>query len=247
MNLKGKVALITGAGRNIGRATALAMAEEGCNLVLITRQNLEGINKVAQEVANLGTSALALPADVTNAKAIKEVIQRAESEFGKVDILVNNAVKRIDARFLEMTHEQWDAVLNINLTGPFNCAKAVLPGMISRRWGRIINFSGIGGLWGFAGRAAISTVKSGIIGFTKSLAREFGEYNITVNAIAPGDIDVIRSPDDIKPFPTNELDQAAIKRMGRPEEVASLVAYLCTENAGYITGQVLSVNGGAYV
>ncbi|MFC1965599.1 SDR family NAD(P)-dependent oxidoreductase [Chloroflexota bacterium] len=252
--LKGKVALVTGAGRNIGRAVALAIAEEGGDVVLISR-TMNGIIEVSKEVSALGAKALPLQADITDAQAIKEVVQKAEAELGKIDILINNAVLRITRPFLEMTIDQWETMLEVNLIGPFNCTQAVLPGMISRRWGRIINFSGISGLWGTAGSSSLATVKAGIIGFSKSLAREFGEYDITVNAVAPGPIggglhhtDSINPPSEEESLQsTHRLSRLAIKRRGRPEEVASLVAYLCTESAGYITGDVLYVNGGSYV
>jgi 3-oxoacyl-[acyl-carrier protein] reductase len=252
--LKGKVALVTGAGRNIGRAIALAIAQEGGDVVLISRTT-GGIFAVSTEVSALGVKALPLQADITDAQSIKEVVQKAEAELGKIDILVNNAVQRITRPFLQMTVDQWETMLDVNLLGPFNCTQAVFPGMISRRWGRIINFSGTSGLWGTAGSSSLATVKAGIIGFSKSLAREFGEYNITVNAVAPGPIGgVLYHPDSIKPPSEEEFLQSehrlcrlAIKRRGHPEEVASLVAYLCTESAGYITGDVLYVNGGSYV
>lgn len=248
MKLKGKIAFVTGAGRNIGRAIILALAQEGADVVLITRQNRGGLEKVAKEVSALGVGALPLLADISDAQAIKEAVCKAEDRFGKVDILVNNAVERIRVPFMEMTTEQWQRGFNINLGGPFNCAQAVLPGMMSRKWGRIINFSGVSALWGGSadkGGVIVPTAKAGIIGFTKSLARGYGKYNITVNAIAPGGIEVTRQADDTEPRDTTT--RAAIRRQGRPEEVASLIAYLCTDDAGYITGQVLSVSGGAYM
>jgi 3-oxoacyl-[acyl-carrier protein] reductase len=245
MKLKGKVALITGASRNIGRATALAIAEEGGDVVLTTRASMEALNTVSREVRTFGVDVLAFQADIVDVQAMIEVVRKAEAELGKVDILVNNAVDRgprTQTTFLELSREQWEATLNINLGGPFNCVKAVLPGMMNRRWGRIINFSGINGQWGFEYRTAMATAKAGIIGFTKSLAHELGEYNITVNAVSPGAIESINGP--IHP---ETVARAAIKREGLPMEIASLVVYLCTDGAGYITGQVLPANGGAYV
>ncbi|MFC1869719.1 SDR family NAD(P)-dependent oxidoreductase [Chloroflexota bacterium] len=246
MKLKGKVALVTGSRRNIGRAITLAIAEEGGDVVLVDKVNLDELKQVAQEISALGAKALPLLTDITDVEAMKQVIQKAEAEFGKVDILVNNAVQRMPVRISDMTLEQWNASLNVNLTGSFICAQAVLPGMKSRKWGRIISFSGISALWG----GTMAVPKAGIIGFTRSLAREVGEYHITVNAIAPGSIEVAR-PQNEGAFLAHNLaaatERAAIKRPGLPEEVASLVAYLCTEKAGYITGQVLSVNGGGYM
>ena len=250
MKLKGKVALITGASRNIGRATALAIAEEGGDVVLTTRESMDALDAVAREVRARGVRALPLQADIRDGQAMRQVVRRSENEFGKVDILVNNAVDRgprAQTPFLEVTGEQWETVLNINLGGPFNSVQAVLPGMMSRRWGRIVNFSGINGQWGFEYRTALATAKAGIIGFTKSLAHELGEFNITVNAISPAAIEGVRPWSDAEPSLSEAVARSAIKRKGRPAEVASLVAYLCTDEAGYITGQLLPVNGGAHV
>ena len=247
MKLKGKVALITGAGRNLGRAIALDMAKEGCKILLNTRKNRENIRAVAEEIASFGVKVLQVVADISDANSVNEMVKQAEVELGRVDILVNNAVQRMDSPFLELSLEKWNTVLNINLTGPFNCSKAVIPGMKSRRWGRIINFSGLAANIGFADRIGICTVKSGIVGFTKGLAREFGPWGITVNSISPGAIEVIRD----RGYDMGHLSRVekitAVGRQGKPEEIASLCVYLCTEEASYITGQNICVNGGAYM
>ena len=251
MKLKGKVALITGASRNIGRAIAIAMAQEGGDIVVNTRKSHENLHAVAKEIESFGVNALPVVADVSDPEAVKQMMKRVEAEFDRVDILVNNAVQRLDRPFVDMTFEQWRSAINVNLNGFFNCTSAVIPGMIRREWGRIINFSGISASIGMGSRAAISTVKAGVVGFTKSLAREFGPFGITVNSISPGDIDVVRDPghnggkSSRNLPPTVEL--TALRRIGTTEEISSLCAYLSTDLAGYITGQNIGVNGGAYM
>ena len=243
--LAGKVVLITGAGRNIGRATALMFAGEGAKLVLSTRRSKDQLADAADACRELGADVTTVLCDVSDEVQVRAMVEVAESAYGAVDVLVNNATERSQGTFLDQTPEVWRATVGVNLDGPYYASRAVLPGMVARRWGRIINYSGNSAFRG--GEATKAAVKLGIVGLTRGLAREFGSCGITVNAIAPGIIEVERTPGTER-----EADRAGsvgpavpIPRFGRPDEVAGLVVYLASKHADYITGQCFHVNGGS--
>jgi 3-oxoacyl-[acyl-carrier protein] reductase len=240
--LKGRTVLITGASRNIGRVTALAFAREGANLALCTRSKMDELKAVEREVRAAGARALAARCDVADAAAVGEFMERVCAEFGGVDVAVNNAVYRAEGGgFLEQSFEKWARNIEVNLNGPYHICRAVLPGMIERRWGRIVNFSGIAPFLGHG--VAKSTVKTGIIGFTRGIAAEFARHNVTANCIGPGTIAVERDAfqNDKGLRPTQP-----VRRLGKPEEIAELCVYLASEQAGFITGQCYLANGGMY-
>ncbi|MGH8700862.1 MAG: SDR family NAD(P)-dependent oxidoreductase [Burkholderiales bacterium] len=240
--LKGKTALITGASRNMGRVAALAFAREGANLALCTSKKMTELRAVAEEARALGVSVVAEQCDVTDGAAVAAFVRKTRDKLGGVDVAVNIAGFRNEAKFLEGSLEAWTRNIEVNLNGPFNVCRNVIPLMIERRWGRIINLSGVAPYLG--GGAAKGMVKLGIVGFTRGLAREFAGHNITANCIGPGTIgrserDAHESERELRPW-------QPIRRKGRPEEVTSLMLHLASENAGYITGQCYLVNGGAY-
>ena len=240
--LKGKTVLITGASRNMGRFAALAFAREGANLALCTSRKMKELGAVAEEARALGASVVAEQCDVTDGAAVATFVRHAREKLGGVDVAVNVAGFRNEAKFLEGSLEEWTRNIDVNLTGPFNVCRSVIPLMIERRWGRIINLSGVAPYLG--GGAAKAMVKLGIVGFTRGLAREFAEHNITANCIGPGTIgrgerDTHESEKELRPW-------QPIRRKGRPEEVTALMLHLASENAGYITGQCYLINGGAY-
>lgn len=240
--LKGKTVLITGASRNMGRLAALAFAREGANLAICTSAKMKELQQVAQEARALGAQVVAERCDVADDAAVASFVRKTRDELGSVHVAINNAVYRgAEGDFLEESDEAWLRNLEVNLTGPRNICRAVLPLMIEQRWGRIINFSGIAPFLG----ASVSKgmAKLGIIGFTRGVAREFAQHEITANCIAPGTIDVERDAFQ-KPKPLRPAQP--IRRLGRPEEVVSLMVYLASENAGFITGQCYFVNGGMY-
>lgn len=244
MSLEGKVALVTGAGRGIGRAITEELARRGADIVLADRL-LDVTEQTAREVAeSTGRQTIALPVDVSDLESAKTLVDKAIERFGKVDILVNNAGITRDNLIMRMDEADWDAVIDINLKGAWNCSKAVIRSMMKQRYGRIINISSVSGLAGQAGQTNYSASKAGLIGFTKALAREVASRQITVNAVAPGFIPTALTVD----LPA-ELKDAMMKitplgRMGKPEEIAYAVAFFAADEAGYITGQVLSVDGG---
>lgn len=246
MKLAGKVALVTGAAQGIGKAVALLLARNGADIV-VSDINLEKAEETAKEVQALGRKALATKVDVATLGDVEKMVEAILAQFGKVDILVNNAGIARDKLILRMTEEDWDAVLNINLKGTFNCTKAVVRHMSKQRSGKIVNIASVVGEMGNAGQGNYAASKAGVIGFTKTIAREFAQRGINVNAIAPGYIETPMTdalPDKAK----EELKRLIpMDRLGKPEDVAEAVLFLVSEASSYITGHVLNVNGGIYM
>jgi len=246
LKLAGKVALVTGAAQGIGKAVALLLARNGADIV-VSDINLEKAEETAKEVQTLGRKALATKVDVAILGDVEKMVEAILAQLGKVDILVNNAGIARDKLILRMTEEDWDAVLNINLKGTFNCTKAVVRHMSKQRSGKIVNIASVVGEMGNAGQGNYAASKAGVIGFTKTIAREFAQRGINVNAIAPGYIETPMTdalPDKAK----EELKRLIpMDRLGKPEDVAEAVLFLVSESANYITGQVLNVNGGIYM
>jgi len=246
LRLEGKIALVTGAGkdsRGIGHGIAVALAREGAD-VAIASHTLANALRVANAVQEMGRRALAIEIDVSQAESVEAGIGEAIEAFGRIDILVNNAGITRDALLVRMREEDWDAVLDVNLKGAFLCSRAVAKVMMKQRSGCIVNITSIMGLTGNAGQANYASAKAGLIGFTKSLARELGSRNIRVNAVAPGWIDTAMT--DSLPESVREaiLKQIPLGRLGKAEDVAGAVVFLCSDEASYITGQVLTIDGG---
>lgn len=241
-----RTAFITGASRGIGRACALALAQGGARVALAAR-SVDQLEALAGEIRSQGREAFAVPLDLASLESIKEAIAKTGKDFGPITILVNNAGITKDNLALRMKKEDWDAVIATNLTGAFLAIQQVLHGMMRERWGRIINISSVVGEMGNAGQANYAASKAGLIGLTKSIAQEMGSRNITVNAVAPGyvETDMTRAlPEELK---QKMLANIPLKRIGRAEDVAAAVRFLASEEAGYITGHVLDVNGGIYM
>ncbi len=245
MNLENKVALVTGAGRGIGKGIALSLAKSGADIAF-TNRNKTYSDQTKSEIEALGRRCLAFQADVTNVEAIEEMTATVQKTFSKIDILVNNAGVTQDNLFLRMKRDEWDRVLDVNLTGIFNMTKAVIKGMIRQRHGRIINITSVVGFTGNSGQVNYSSAKSGILGFTKSLARELGSRNITCNAIAPGYIETDMTSALNEEQSKYILDQIPLGRMGSVEDIAQAVCFLASDAANYVTGTTLHVNGGMY-
>ncbi|MCS7157654.1 MAG: 3-oxoacyl-[acyl-carrier-protein] reductase [Blastocatellia bacterium] len=246
IRLEGRVAIVTGASQGIGRDCALALAEHGADVALLARTR-EKLEAVAEEIRQRGQRALALPTDVTEAEQVKAAVARVLDEWGRIDILVNNAGITRDALLLRMKREDWDLVLHTNLTSVFLCCQAVLPTMLRARYGRIINITSVMGQMGNAGVSNYAASKAGIIGFTKALAREVASRNVTVNAIAPGFIDTDMTRVLNEDVRRQMLALIPLQRMGTGADVAAGVVFLASEEAGYITGHVLNINGGLYM
>ncbi len=242
--LRGQVALVTGGSRGIGRATALALAGRGAQVALSYRSRKAEAEEVIQAIQAHGREALALEADVTDAAAPAGLVDAVVKRWGRLDILVNNAGITRDNLVMRMSEADWDLVINTNLRAPFLACKAALRPMLKQRYGRIVNVSSLAGVAGNAGQANYSAAKAGLIGLTKSLAKEVGSRNITVNAVAPGFIEteLIR---DVPPEMLERARQAAaIQRLGTPEDVAQVIVFLASPAASYVTGQVVGVDGG---
>jgi 3-oxoacyl-[acyl-carrier protein] reductase len=246
LELKDKVALITGGAQGIGKAVALLLAEKGADVV-ISDVNLQKAEETAGEILSMGRKALAVKSDVTHSGDVDRMIQVILEQFGRIDILVNNAGIAKDKLILRMTDEDWDAVLNVNLKGTFHCTRAVLRHMSKQRYGKIVNIASVVGEMGNAGQANYSASKAGVIGFTKTIAREFAQRGINVNAIAPGYIETPMT-DAIPEKAKEELKRMIpMERLGHPKDVAEAVLFLVSEASSYITGHVLNVNGGIYM
>ena len=246
MQIEDKVAIVTGSSRGIGREIALKFAENGAKVVVNYPVDAEAENAeaVADEVRDLGTEALAVKADVTDTKEVKGLIKETRKEFDKIDILVNNAGITRDKLLMRMREEDWDSVLDVNLKGAFNTTKAVSRVMMKQREGTIINIASVVGLMGNAGQANYSASKAGLIGFTKSVAREMAARNITVNAVAPGFIETAMT-DELSDKVIDEMtDNIPLEDLGQPEDVANAVLFLASDAANYITGEVIRVDGG---
>ena len=246
MNLEGRVALVTGAAQGIGRAIALALAEVGADIAG-GDVNLEGMEKTAKEIEALGWKALAVKLDVSDPASVKEAVGKVLEAFQKIDILVNNAGITKDNLIMRMKREDWDRVLSINLNGAFHCIQAVLPGMVKQRSGRIINIASVVAQAGNAGQANYISSKAGLIGLTKAVASEVGSRTITVNAVAPGFIATAMTENLPEPVKQRMMSLIPLARMGTDRDIASAVRFLASDEAGYITGHVLNVNGGMYM
>ena len=246
MTLQGKVAIVTGGTRGIGRAVAVALAREGAAVTLCAR-DLSQAEKVAADLRSSGAQALAVKADVAQASDVEEMVEACLARFERVDILVNNAGITRDGLLLKMKDEDWEAVLNVNLRGTFYCTRAVLRPMIKQRAGRIINITSVVGVMGNPGQANYAASKAGIIGLTKAVAKEVVSRGITVNAVAPGFIETEMTGSLNPELKARMLAQIPLGRFGTPEEVAALVLFLASDRAAYITGQVLHVNGGLWM
>ncbi|HSF94064.1 MAG TPA: SDR family NAD(P)-dependent oxidoreductase, partial [Thermohalobaculum sp.] len=221
---------------------AVMFAEEGANLALCTSSNMAGLEATAGEVESAGAKVLTMKCDVTDKDSVADFVAKAHDKFGSLDVVVNNAVFRSEGDLLEEPEDVWQRNIDVNLNGPYYVCKNAVPHMVERGWGRIVNFSGIAPYLGsFPGK---STVKLGIVGFTRGLAKQYGEHNITANCIGPGHIEVERDAFQVK---KGVFDQQPIRRSGQPDEVAGLAIYLASEYGGYVTGQCYLVNGGAYM
>lgn len=242
MSLNGKTALVTGASRGIGRAIALRLAEDGANVAVIYAGSADKAEAVVNEITALGVNAKAYRCNVADSAAVNETVKAVTNDLGKIDILVNNAGITRDGLMLRMKDEDFDAVLDTNLKGAFNMIRACYSGFIRKKSGRIINISSVSGIMGNAGQANYSASKAGVIGLTKSVARELASRGITCNAVAPGFIqtDMTENLGDNNPL----LNSIPLGRMGKPEDIAAAVAFLASDSAAYITGEVLKVDGG---
>ncbi|MFN8495182.1 MAG: 3-oxoacyl-[acyl-carrier-protein] reductase [Caldilineaceae bacterium] len=244
MDFSGKVALVTGSSSGIGSAIAKELAAAKAKVAIHYRGNADGANQVAEEIRQQGGVCTIYQADVSNTEQAATLVKQVQQEFGSLDILVNNAGTTRDTLLLTMKEEDWDTVINTNLKSVYAMSRAALRGMVKNRWGRIINITSVVGITGQAGQANYAASKAGIIGFTRSLAREVASRNITVNAVAPGFV-----PTSLTAVLTEEQNKAIIAdtpvgRMGTPEEVAWAVLFLAAERSSFITGQVLNVDGG---
>jgi 3-oxoacyl-[acyl-carrier protein] reductase len=250
MELEGKVSLVTGASRGIGKAIALKLASLGSkvavNYVAIEASNKVDADNAVESIIRLGKEAIAVEADVRDSEAVKAMVEQVTDKWSKIDILVNNAGINRDTLLLRMSDDAWDDVINTNLRGAYLCTKFALRSMMRQEWGRIISVASVVGRVGNAGQSNYAASKGGIIAFTKSVAREMASRNITVNAVAPGFI--VTEMTDKLPSERKEamLAMIPLQRLGQPEDVAELVAFLASEKAGYITGQVITIDGGAF-
>jgi 3-oxoacyl-[acyl-carrier protein] reductase len=243
MSLSGRVAFVTGASQGIGRTCALRLAKDGVSVAAAAR-NQEKLTELVAEITTAGGKATAFALDVADENQVKETIKAAIAQLGKIDILVNNAGITRDQLVMRMKRADWDAVLQTNLTSAYLCIQAVMSSMLKQRWGRIINITSVFGQMGQAGQANYSASKAGLIGLTMAIAREVGSRNITCNAVAPGFIETAMTAVLSDEFKQTAIKQIPLGRVGTSDDVASAVAFLASDEASYITGHVLNVNGG---
>ncbi len=244
MLLDGKIALVTGASRGIGRAIAIELAKEGASVAINYAGNVKAAEEVKSIIEESGGKAMLIQADVGDEKAAFEMVEKVIAQFGGLDILVNNAGITRDNLFIRMKYEDWNAVINTNLTSMFNCAKVAAKYMMKKRSGKIINMTSVSGIMGNMGQTNYSAAKAGVIGFTKSLARELAARNITVNAVAPGFIATDMTAAMPEKAKEQVLTSIPLGKMGKPEDIANAVLFLASDKASYITGQVVKVDGG---
>ena len=253
--LAGRTAIVTGSGRNIGRAIALAFARDGANVVINGHSDRAAVDAVVREAQAFGAKALAVMADVGDHKAVADMVDQAAEKFGSVDIAISNVSLRLHQPLLEISIEDWHRILDTNLSSAFYLARACLPHMVEKRWGRIINISGRDGFSPKPNRAHNVTAKAGVFAFAKAIASEFGSFGITANAVAPGIVETTRDlahyPDVVNASAENSFDARRrampMKRFGKVEEIAAACSYLCSEDGGFMTGQILHVNGGEFM
>lgn len=242
--LDGKVALVTGSGRNIGRATVLHLAAEGAHVVINSRSNQAEAEAVAREARALGVKALPILADVSNQEQVDAMVSKALSEFGRIDILINNAAIRPHKPFTELTLKDWEEVRGVVLDGALYCSRAVIQSMVDNHYGRIIFFTGEGAFAGGAKRAHVSAAKMGLVGLARSLASEFAAHNIRVNVVSPGSINTSRVNPEWYQGRTPDAAGIPLGRQGTVDEIAATCLFLVSDDGGFITGQTLHVNGG---
>ena len=246
MPLKGKISVVTGGAQGIGQAIATTLAQEGSDVV-VADLDANRCEETVARIQQLGRKAMAVSVNVGDWDQVKGMIGQVQKEWQRIDVLVNNAGITRDGLLLRMKEEDWQSVLQVNLTGTFFCVKAVLPTMSRQRSGRIVNIASIVGAIGNIGQANYAASKAAVIGLTKTVAREYASRNITVNAVAPGFIDTAMTQDLSAETKEALLNQIPLKRLGQPSDIADAVSFLCSEKAGYITGHVLHVNGGMHM
>ncbi|MFQ5937560.1 MAG: SDR family NAD(P)-dependent oxidoreductase [Acidiferrobacterales bacterium] len=245
MSLSGHTALVTGAGRNIGRAIALELASRGCNVIVNVRTNRGEADAVVAEAREHGVDTVALLGDVGRPEDVRRIAEQALERFKVVDIVVNNAAIRPSTPFLELADADWHRVIDVDLHAAFYTARAFLPGMTAQHWGRIINLTGMNAIHGYAGRAPVSVAKHGLWGLTKALAKEFGPSGVTVNAISPGPIRSAHPDPAMTQHIESQLGKIPLGRLGEPQDIAALCGFLASEEGGFVSGQMLAANGAA--
>ncbi len=247
MDLKDRSAIVTGGSIGIGAAISVALAKEGANVAINYRKHENEAKKIVKKITSLGRKGLAVRADVASTIEAENMVKKVLEEFGRLDILVCNAGINRDSVIWKMTEEQWDEVLNTNLKGYFNYIRVVAPIFKEQRDGKIVNISSINALRGKFGQANYSASKAGIIALTKTVAKELGRYNVNVNAVAPGMIETEMAKNIPKEFLQKAQEEAVLGRLGKPEDVANLVVFLCSDKSSHITGEVIKIDGGQYM